>query len=208
MGTAEPVPVERLLQEYAGLVVLGDPGAGKSTLLKVLALACAEGRAQERLGLEGEWLPILLPLTAYAAALSKSEECSLLAFLPDYFCMRGLNCDLGPLLADALQRGRALVLLDGLDEVLEGRPFVGARVEDFFRQHAPAGNRLVVTSRIVGYRDAPLRAEELDTVTLVDFQREQIEQFAHNWCHAFEVATHGDTPEAHRAAEIEKSELL
>lgn len=208
MGTAEPVPVERLLQEYPGSVVLGDPGAGKSTLLKVLALACAEGRARERLGLDGEWLPILLPLAAYAAALKKSEECSLLAFLPDYFCMRGLDCDLRPLLADALQRGRALLLLDGLDEVLEGRAFVAARVEDFFRQHAPAGNRLVVTSRIVGYRDVPLRAEGLTTVTLVDFQREQIEQFAHNWCHAFEVATHGDTPEAHQAAEIEKGELL
>jgi len=208
MGTAEPVPVERLLGEYPGLVVLGDPGAGKSTLLKVLALACAEGRAQEQLGLEGEWLPILLPLAAYAAALRKSEECSLLAFLPDYFCMRGLDCDLGPLLTDTLKQGRAIILLDGLDEVLEGRPFVAARVEDFFRQYAPAGNRLVVTSRIVGYRDAPLRAEGLTTITLVDFQREQIEQFAHNWCHAFEVATHGDTPEAHRAAEAEKGELL
>jgi len=208
METAEPVPVERLLQEHTGLVVLGDPGAGKSTLLKVLALACAEGRAGERLGLDGEWLPILLPLAAYAAALQKSEECSLLAFLPDYFCMRGLDCDLGPLLADALKRGRALVLLDGLDEVLEGRAFVAARVEDFIRQHAPRGNRLVVTSRIVGYRDAPLRAEGLTTVTLVDFQREQIDQFAHNWCHAFEVATHGDTPEAHRAADTEKGELL
>ena len=208
MGLAEPVSVERLLKECPGLVVLGDPGAGKSTLLKVLALACAEGRARERLGLEGEWLPILLPLAAYAAALRKSEECSLLAFLPDYFRMRGLDCDLGPLLADALLQGRALVFLDGLDEVLEGRTFVAARVEDFFRQYAPAGNRLVITSRFVGYRDAPLRAEGLTAVTLVDFRREQIEQFAHNWCHAFEVTTHGDTPEAHRAAEAEKDELL
>lgn len=207
MGTAEPMLVEHLLKEHPGLVVLGDPGAGKSTLLKVLALACAEGRTQERLGLEGEWLPILLPLAAYAAAL-KSKDCSLLDFLPDYFRVRGLDCDAGPLLANALKRGRVLVLLDGLDEVLEGRAFVAARVEDFFQQYAPVGNRLVVTSRIVGYPDAPLRAEGLTTVTLVDFQREQIEQFAHNWCHAFEVSTYGDTPEAHRAAEAEKGELL
>jgi len=206
-GTAEPVPVERLLGENQGLVVLGDPGAGKSTLLKVLALACAEGRAEERLGLPGAPLPILLPLAAYAAALRERERC-LEDFMPDYFRLRGISQDLSPLFADALARGQALVLLDGLDEVLEGRAFVADRVEEFFREHAPAGNRLVVTSRIVGYREAPLRAEGLATVTLVDFRRQQIEQFAHNWCHAFEVATHGDTPEAHRDAEIEKKELL
>jgi len=206
-GTAGPVPVEQLLAENQGLIVLGDPGAGKSTLLKILALACAEGQAEERLGLPGDRLPVLLPLAAYAAALRERERC-LEDFLPDYFRLRGISQDLAPLFADALARGQALVLLDGLDEVLENRTFVADRVEEFFRQHAPAGNRLVITSRIVGYHEAPLRAEGLATVTLGDFNRGQIEQFAHNWCHAFEVATHGDTPEAHRDAEIEKKELL
>jgi formylglycine-generating enzyme required for sulfatase activity len=207
LGSAEPVPVERLLAEHQGLIILGDPGAGKSTLLKVLALACAEGRAEERLGLSGDPLPILLPLAAYAQAQSK-EECCLADFLAAYYRLRGISQDLSSLFAAALARGQTLVLLDGLDEVLENRTFVVDRVEEFFRQHAPSGNRLVVTSRIVGYRDVPLRAGGLDTVTLVDFQREQIEQFAHNWCHAFEVATHGDAPEAHQAAETEKAELL
>jgi formylglycine-generating enzyme required for sulfatase activity/energy-coupling factor transporter ATP-binding protein EcfA2 len=206
-GTAEPVPVEGLLAKHQGLVILGDPGAGKSTLLKVMALACAEGRAEERLGLPGAPLPILLPLAAYAQA-QRTRECCLADFLGDYYRLRGLSQGLGPLFAAVLAQGQALVLLDGLDEVLENRAFVVDRVEEFFRQYAPAGNRLVVTSRIVGYRDAPLRVEGLVTVTLVDFGREQIEQFAHNWCHAFEVATHGDTPEAHQAAEGEKKELL
>lgn len=211
--TAEPLPVECLLEEHQGLVVLGDPGAGKSTLMKMMALACAEGKADERLGLPGDPLPILLPLAAYAGAQA-NRECCLADFLGDYYRVRGLQDGMAPLFADALARGRALVLLDGLDEVLENRAFVVDRVEEFFRQHAPGGNglpegnRLVVTSRIVGYRDAPLRAEGLATVTLVDFGRAQIEQFAHNWCHAFEVATHGDTPEAHAAAETEKGELL
>jgi formylglycine-generating enzyme required for sulfatase activity len=206
-GTAEPVSVEHLLREHQGLVILGDPGAGKSTLLKVAALACAEGKAEEHLGLPGAPLPILLPLAAYAAALGE-RECCLADFLGDYYRLRGLSQGLNPLFDAALAGGQALVLLDGLDEVLENRAFLVDRVEEFFRQHAPAGNRLVVTSRIVGYRDAPLRAEGLTTVTLVDFGRPQIEQFAGNWCHAFEGATHGDTPEAHQAAEVEKKELL
>ena len=206
-GTAEPIPVEDLLSEHQGLVILGDPGAGKSTLLKMMALACAEGRAEERLGLPDNPLPVLLPLAAYAKTQSRNE-CSLADFLGDYYRVRGLPQGLGPLFAAALDKGQALVLLDGLDEVLENRAFVVDRVEEFFRQYAPAGNRLVVTSRIVGYRDAPLRAEGLATVTLVDFQRPQIEEFAHNWCHAFEIATHGDTPEAREAAEAEEKELL
>ncbi|MBN1657318.1 MAG: SUMF1/EgtB/PvdO family nonheme iron enzyme [Anaerolineae bacterium] len=204
---AELVPVERLLEKSQGLVVLGDPGAGKSTLLKRMALACAEGRADGWLGLPADLLPILIPLAAYARS-QRTHECCLADFLGAYYRVRGLPDGMAYLFLDALARGQALVLLDGLDEVLENRTFVVDRVEEFFRQHALAGNRLVVTSRIVGYRDAPLRAEGLTTVTLVDFGRDQIEQFAYNWCHAFEVATRGDTPEAHAAAEKEKAELL
>ena len=60
-----------LLQKHDGLIILGDPGAGKTTFLKYLALSLALGEGQA-LGL-GERLPVLLPLSAYANALSERD---------------------------------------------------------------------------------------------------------------------------------------
>jgi formylglycine-generating enzyme required for sulfatase activity len=66
----------------------------------------------------------------------------------------------------------------------------------------------VITSRIVGYREAPLEADDVFHLTLLDFNKEQIEKFAGNWCRTYEIAQSGDTPKARRDAEQEKSKLL
>ena len=211
---AEPVTVDRALGEAPALVILGDPGAGKSTLLKVLALALAR---QE----EGP-LPILLPLNAYAAALEQGEAVSLHDFLARYFRSRqGRLRDLAPLFEAALAAGQAVVLLDGLDEVQDRRGFLVRLVQDFCAEHIPEpgapqlpgasqtpGNRLVVTSRIVGYRDAPLDGMRWRTYTLVDFGPAEIERFVERWTLAFEVAARGETETARQAAARERAALL
>ena len=46
---------------------------------------------------------------------------------------------------------------------------------EMFTQSYP-GNRFIVTSRIVGYREAPL-AVDYKTYTLADFDKEQIKTF-------------------------------
>src|SRR5262245_11939596 len=46
-------------------------------------------------------------------------------------------------------------------------------------------NRFVVTSRIVGYKDAPLAAD-YQVYTLADFNEAQIKAFATKWCSAYE----------------------
>ncbi|MGQ0601409.1 MAG: formylglycine-generating enzyme family protein, partial [Anaerolineales bacterium] len=51
-------------------------------------------------------------------------------------------------------------------------------------------------------------SKEWALYTLLDFDREAIEQFAAKWCVAFEVSTLGDTPEARAAAEAERKALL
>ena len=61
---------------------------------------------------------------------------------------------------------------------------------------------------IVGYRDAPLTAGGWPVYTLIDWGREEIERFAACWTLAFEIATHGNTPEARATAEDERIDLL
>ncbi len=204
---SEPRPVLNLLQEHEGLVVLGDPGAGKTTFLKYLALKLASGEGED-LGL-GVRLPVLVPLSAYANALAE-RDVRLDDFVAAYFRERVADLPVEAMLAEVLEKGSALVLLDGLDEVkdLALRQTVVERVVDFYTFHRKAGNRFVVTSRIIGYREVRPTAEGLVECTLVDFGDEEIEAFVTKWTAVLEKAARGDTAMAAQEAERERRELL
>ena len=208
---SEPVAVLELLQKHDGVVLLGDPGAGKTTFLKVLAVALASGQG-ETLGLGGK-LPILLPLAAYANALAAGDV-PLDRFISRYYEEdRGIRVPLGDLLTQALDEGRALLLLDGLDEVRDTgrRHLVVDRVRDFYSRHRKSGNGgnlFVLTSRIVGYREVRLAADGLVEGTLVDFEKDEIEAFIGKWTVALEKAAGGETGVSRGRAEEERRELL
>lgn len=205
------MPVLDLLQKHDGLVLLGDPGAGKTTFLKFLALVLASGRGKT-LGLGGR-LPILLPLAAYANALA-DKDISLDAFIVRYYEEeRKIRVPLGELLDRSLMEGSTLLLLDGLDEVRDmgRRHLVVDRVRDFYSRHRKAGsggNRFVLTSRIVGYREVRLAADGLAEATLVDFDSREIEAFLGKWTVSIEKAVSGETEVARTQAERECEELL
>ncbi len=122
--------LDPLPPDSSALVLLGDPGAGKSTLLKHLALSVIRDEVAP--------LPILVPLSAYAEAM-RAEPQPLRTFLSVYQGTRRDSLgDLTPLFEHAIERGRALVLLDGLDEVQTDPGSLVKRVEDFVREIVPA----------------------------------------------------------------------
>jgi formylglycine-generating enzyme required for sulfatase activity len=196
-----PVHIEEALGQHGRVIVIGDPGSGKSTLLKYLALRLAsESKAP---------LPILVPLNAYAEALGEDKDLNLQTYLPRYFAglAHGLS-SLHLLFDSALNKGQAVVLLDGLDEVQIHRGHLIHKIESFASEISAKGNKLIVTSRIVGYKDAPLNPRDWRLYTLLDFDRQAIEDFATKWCPAFEICTLGDTPEAASRAVEERRALL
>ncbi|MGQ9832934.1 MAG: NACHT domain-containing protein [Candidatus Villigracilaceae bacterium] len=204
---SNPVPVLEILRQNSGLIVLGDPGAGKTTFLKYLALSLASGNGHET-GL-GDRLPILLPLAAYANALQKSDV-RLDDFIAKYFADIGADLPIDTMLAEALQAGRALILLDGLDEVKDPnlRNTVVERVVDFYAFHRRRGNKFVITSRIIGYRAVRPAAEGLVECTLVDFDDDEISLFVDRWMTALEKQAQGDTQVARADAENDRKELM
>jgi len=186
---AERLGIEDVLRDESRLVVLGDPGAGKTTFLRYVALALAEGEqaAQERLGLSGERLPVYLPLAAYNEALQK-ERVSLEDHVLHYWDTRSFDWPgMGQLVAQALQAGQVLLLLDGLDEVgsRADRLAVARQVEAWANSYGSRGNRVVVSSRVVGYDEAPL-ACDFRAFTLSPFGLKEIGRFAHQWCVAYQ----------------------
>ena len=164
-------------------MLLGDPGSGKSTALKLAAISAARRAASD----ECAHIPVLLPITAYADALVKADRAGPQP-IPDFICnyLRATKSaaeDAVQVVRDAIIGGRALILLDGLDEVTssEDRSLLVARLEAFVRWQKETSNCLIVTSRVIGYADFPLAIDGIDHYILSDFDDEEIVQFVDKW---------------------------
>ncbi len=233
---SEPVLIEEALKTDPAVVVLGDPGAGKSTLLKVLALALAgqpDGPLPILLPLnayarhlrqQGEVCLGQFLGDYYATRQQKLDRVGelfndALAKQQAVILLDGL---------DEVQAGRQYLVRLVEDFVAEHSPHPddeGRRTNDHRPEAAgPAGqrpdlsltkgaevvtgNRVIVTSRIVGYEEAPLAGRQWRTYTLTDFSWADIEQFVRQWTLAFALSVQGDTGPARQAAERERQELL
>lgn len=174
--------LQEALSKSQRLVVLGDPGAGKTTLLKYLTLACATDRQSEFFDVPDPLVPIYVPLREFIAEASASLGDLNLA---SYFASRAashLNLSLGRTFFQSwLESGKCCVALDGLDEVwsLDERKAVTEAVRSLVSRYPR--NVYIVTSRIVGYLDAPLDARQFTHYRVLQFDNQQITQFVRAW---------------------------
>jgi HEAT repeat protein len=198
------VELPTIIEQRLRLVILGDPGAGKTTLLRFLARLFASAEQQSKdavVDKDGQdygssALPVLVRLAEYADFLHDAKAARLREFLTQSFGdTPEKRARFGSIIETALRAGKTIVLLDGLDEVLD----VGMRVRiaheiEIFTTNLEPDNRVVVTSRIVGYSEARLGAEFGNSVfTLCNMKPHHIERFLERWCLA---VTRSNKPDA------------
>ena len=211
------VPLGERLGAVRRLVVLGDPGAGKSTLLRWLATAyllrlqaAPEWRDLPDIASlpDTDWLPILIrcrDLPAEADTLDAMLHHSLRKTeLPASQCE-----PLRQLLRTKLEAGEALLLVDGLDEITD--PGARARFSDQLAaihrsiEKAP----MVVTSRIVGYREMGYRIRAgFEHLTVADLSKADKDDFARRWCALTERAERRDEAAADLIHDIHSSDRI
>jgi len=182
------------------LVILGDPGGGKTTLLRWLATAwlLRTERPEDVAALpdveslpDGEPLPILVR----CRQLDRDSlgECTLAGILLQTLRPMELKLpetDLVALvdaLVQQLDEGRAVLLVDGLDEIADPqlRSRFCERLETIAEQYERAP--LLATSRIVGYREMPRRlGRGFRHATLAELSAEAKDDFVRRWCEAVE----------------------
>ena len=161
------------------VVLLGAPGVGKTTLMSYLAVIIAQ-KHPEQLGLSRntDWLPILIRMRDFA----RYPDLSILDYVKQ-FAEKTLSVKSLPVgfFEYWLEDGRALILLDGLDEVPEEvkRYDVVRQIENFLGQFHR--NRAIITSRPAGYKRDFFKTEEFPHYQLQAFDDEKIEEFINRW---------------------------
>lgn len=178
-----PCDYSEFLSEINRSVLLGDPGGGKSTFAEKLCYDLAT-RRQERLVAGRELMPILVVLREYGAEKA-AHGYSILDFIkrkaesfyqlppPPHGAFEYL-----------LLNGHAIVIFDGLDELLDTnrRREISGDIEAFCNYYGSVP--ILVTSRKVGYGQAPLDQEKFEVFYLDAFDEDQVEEYATNWFEA------------------------
>ncbi|QTA82797.1 Sulfatase-modifying factor enzyme domain-containing protein [Desulfonema limicola] len=175
------------------LVILGDPGSGKSTFVNHLALCLGchihdpyAGWIDRLKGWpdnEANAVPVLVVLRDFARWLA-GDETPEPRLLWKFIVSRLEAKNLG-FASDAihkvLENGRAVVLLDGLDEIptQAQKSFVRDAVAAFAGRYE--NSRFIVTCRVLSYQDPAWQLKDFPVFELAPFNDEMISRFIDAW---------------------------
>ncbi|KPQ39595.1 MAG: putative NTPase (NACHT family) [Phormidium sp. OSCR] len=163
------IPGIEAVKNYGKLRVLGKPGIGKTTFLQHLAIQCNQGEFAP------EQVPIFILLREFAEAAKRQNDVSLFNYIYQTLTRSGLTdpAELERLLIE----GRVLILLDGMDEVINQDINATIReVRSFSNQYHR--NRFVVSCRTAAQE---LTLHGFTDVEIAPFSTVQITTFAQKW---------------------------
>lgn len=155
------VPGLEALDEHSKVLILGKPGAGKTTFLKHVAIECIDSWFQKK------QVPLFVFLKDFAEAEAQPD---LLTYI-NQSLVRSQDWQ------QILAAGKALILLDGLDEVTDAD---SSRVVGEIRKLSEQfpENRFAITCRTAKPEYA---FEEFVEIEIADFDDEQIAGFCGRW---------------------------
>ena len=198
-GAAGELSLGQALRAQKNLVILGEPGAGKSTLLRYLILVFA-GVARNDLGVNEKRLPIYVRLKDCVG--NDKPICEIVS-LPPTLPVTKCPADF---FEGRLRRGQCMVLLDGLDEVVDEaqKKVVTEKITQFVGEFG--SNRFVVTCRTAGW-DSKLLPGSFVALKIRDLNPAQVTRFVHDWYKAVltneKLSTAGD--DADKQAQVRQA---
>jgi predicted NACHT family NTPase len=158
----------KVANEKQYLMVLGGPGAGKSTFLRRMGLEALKGKKGN---LKHACIPVFIELKKFS-----SGEINIEKEIAEEFRICGFPSP-EEFTAKALEQGKLLILLDGLDEVPTERMNEAIQqIQNFVDLHDQ--NRFITSCRVAANRQNFRRFTDVE---MADFDDAQIENFITNW---------------------------
>lgn len=176
------VPVTRYVMgvdsflDASRIVLQGDPGSGKSTVTRFLAWKAANFSSS----ISSETVDYRVPIRIRAIEFGEQLDRARVDTFDEYLIEKAGR--FGPLIANLLITGRAMILIDGLDEVgkLDLRLRVKEYIENFIADPIYSDNQMLITTRVVGYERNGLIGR-FPHYRLAELDNDQIEDFIGNW---------------------------
>ncbi|MEH2067326.1 MAG: NACHT domain-containing protein [Nostoc sp.] len=164
------MPALEAATQHLKLMVLGKPGAGKTTFLKYLAMHFSQEASM------GKIVPIFIRLRDISEnKINRSLTETVISEFTEYIP------DSEKKVRHLLESGRALILLDGLDEVK-----VENDNDNIYRQideltNSFPDNRFIITCRNAA---CDYVFDDFTEVEIADFEKEEIKTFVRQWFQA------------------------
>jgi predicted NACHT family NTPase len=161
------------VRHHPKLMVLGKPGSGKTTFLKYIAIQCSSGN------LLGNLVPIFITIRDFAEAKNQPSCLEFIAKVLSSYSITDTQ------ITEVIKQGKALILLDGLDEIIEKDTHrVIKEIREFSDQYHT--NQFVITCRLAARE---YMFEAFTEVEVADFNDKQIQTFVTKWFQAKESDT-------------------
>ena len=184
LGVERQIDIEKLASTKDRLLVQGQAGTGKTTLLKHMAYTVIHKTNEYALN---DYLPVLVflkDLQTIAGEITAKTANSRTAreLLEAYMTETDNGLDMG-ILMEFVDKGRALFLIDGLDEIDPEFQNLAARsMADFMATHE--GNKIVLAGRPHGLNGGVSERFGEHRVNIRKFTIKQVELFINKWFEA------------------------
>ncbi|MBT1098368.1 NACHT domain-containing protein [Streptomyces sp. Tu102] len=175
-GPGKSGRIEALLADNPRVLLRGDAGSGKTTLVSWLAAHAAAGTLDSRLAAFNGLVPFVVPLRTLRARGTGFPTPSQLPGAAR------LMIDDAPSgwAGRVLESGRALLLVDGLDEVpYEDREEAHRWLSSLLKRYP--GTRCLATVRPLAVAPEWLESEDFAELRLLPMRDEDIREFVANW---------------------------
>jgi hypothetical protein len=180
----ERLPVGAVLEKHNRLAILAPPGGGKSTLIKRLAVAYSDPARLAQIGdklPQRKWFPLFFRCRELRD-LARGSFADLLDALAQQEPVRQYSTTLRTYVDRMLFEGRALLLVDGLDEISDSgdRAAFVCTLRTALRAYPDTA--FIVTSREAGFRHVAGHLAPVCTqATLSPFNPSDIRRLTVDW---------------------------